>query len=101
MSRSERVRNRCNVKLSRRAHVALASTAAIAAFWSAHRTEAQSIGLRFVGGRPTGGNVMADGDVAGVPGFAQAHWNNLTTNTDGNLLTPNNGVYVNGPTPIL
>jgi hypothetical protein len=87
MRRSQRSRNRCNVQQSGRARVAFAATAALGAFWAAQSAYGQSIGLRFVGGRPTGGNVMDDTDVAGVPGFAQAHWNNLTTLNDGNTPT--------------
>src|SRR5207237_980780 len=99
--RSQRSHNRCNVQQSGRARVALAATAALGAFWATQSALGQSIGLRFVGGRPTGGNVMDPTDLAGVPGFAQTNWNNLTTLNDGNTQTPNNGVYVNGPTPLV
>src|SRR5207249_11273588 len=101
MRRSQRLRNRCNVQRTGRARMALAATAALGAFWATQSALGQSIGLRFVGGRPTGGNVMDPTDLAGVPGFAQQNWNNLTLLNDGNTQTPNNGVYVNGPASIV
>jgi len=42
---------------------------------------ASSIGLNWVGGQ--GGGILGDGDVAGTPNTAQAHWNNLATNWHG------------------
>src|SRR5437762_11171197 len=101
LRRSQRSRNRCNVQQAGRARLALAATAALGAFGATQSAFGQSIGLSFVGGRAAGegASTLADSEIAGA--FAQSHWNNLTTNTDGNTVVPNNGVYVNGPTPLL
>jgi len=42
-----------------------------------------ALGFNFIGGGPGGGSV-ADGDLAGASGYAQAHWNNLGTDYHGN-----------------
>ena len=54
-----------------------------------------ALGFNFVGGGPAGSTgTLASTDVAGA--FAQANWNNLTTDYDGT----SSGTYANGPASI-
>ncbi len=79
---------------------AVAGSAPDIGAYEAQVAPSSGVGFNFVGGGAGGpGGTLAATDVAGVPEFAQANWNNLSTTIDG---AAHDGTYAGGgPVPVV